>query len=242
MKDNYKELMNGVPYETVSKSIEDTVSDGDREKMALSWTEMGNYAAVKDHLTIQLVGREGNNGLLWQIPHRDMEDLAVIYRIQIQKNIFGAVFATVTNAMLEQYGITEKQLHRDAVEAASIHQPYVIRTMAETLNKLCGFVWKKEDASLMYIATNEDRMNGASVLAYPDFMETAAECLNGSFYILPSSIHEVILLPEKSGFDVQELQMLVRHVNATEVAPKERLSDHVYHYDRKKRLFKRADI
>ena len=101
---------------------------------------------------------------------------------------------------------------------------------------------KKEDASLMYIATNEDRMNGASVLAYPDFMETAVECLNGSFYILPSSIHEVILLPEKSGFDVQELQMLVRHVNATEVAPKERLSDHVYHYDRKKRLFKRADI
>ena len=81
MKDNYKELMNGVPYETVSKSIEDTVSDGDREKMALSWTEMENYAEVKDHLTIQLVGREGNKGLLWQIPHRDMEDLAVIYRI-----------------------------------------------------------------------------------------------------------------------------------------------------------------
>ena len=143
MKDNYKELMNGIPYETVSKRIEDTVPDGDGEKTALSWTEMGNYAEVKDHLTIQLVGRKGNEGLLWQIPHCDMEDLAVIYRIQILKNNFGAVFATVTNAMLEQYGITEEQLHRDAVEASSIHQPYVIRTMAETLNKLCGFEWKK---------------------------------------------------------------------------------------------------
>ena len=60
MKDNYKELMNGVPYETVSKRIEDTVPDGDGEKTALSWTEMGNYAEVKDHLTIQLVGRKGN--------------------------------------------------------------------------------------------------------------------------------------------------------------------------------------
>lgn len=241
MKNNFQGLMNGIPYEIVSKRVAAAVSDENGEKIDLSWAEIENYAEVKDHLTIQLVGREGNKEVLEQLPHHDMEDLAIIYRIRLQENTFGTVFAAVTNAMLERYGITAEQLHRDAVESASLHQPFKIRTMAEMFNELCEGLSIPEDTFPMYVATNAERINGAGVLAYPDFMETAAEYLKGSFYILPSSIHEVILLPEKSDFSVHELQMLVQSVNADEVAPEERLSNYVYHYDRKKRLFERAD-
>ena len=211
------------------------------EKVAADLQGLSNYAAVKDRLTVKLTGRAGNEEILEKLPHHDMEDMAVIYKIRIYGDACKTALAAVTNTMLKQYGITAKQLHRDAVEAASAHQPYVIRTMAETLNELCGCTWKQEDAVPMYVATNKERMNGASVLVYPDFMETAAERLRDSFYVLPSSIHEVILLPEKLGHDIQELQAMVRNINADIVAPEDRLSNSVYHYDRKEHLFELAD-
>ena len=202
---------------------------------------IGDYSVMKDHLTIQLVGHEGNEEMLQQMPHYDMEDMAVVYRLQIQEDRFGEASMPVTNAMLRQYGITAEQLHRDALQAASLHQPYEIKTMGEMLNELSDGLFIPEAAFPLYVATNESRVNGAGVLAYPDFMEAAAERLKDSFFVLPSSIHEVILLPENAAFSIQELQTMVQEINAAEVAPEERLSDYVYHYDSKEHLFERAD-
>ena len=128
------------------------------EKVAADLQGLSNYAAVKDRLAVKLTGRAGNEEILEKLPHHDMEDMAVIYKIRIYGDACKTALAAVTNTMLKQYGITAEQLHRDAVEAASAHQPYVIRTMAETLNELCGCTWKQEDAVPMYVATNTTNM------------------------------------------------------------------------------------
>ena len=71
----------------------------------------------------------------------------------------------------------------------------------------------------------------------PSFFEDATEKLDGNFYVLPSSVHEILLLPDRFAPEHQFLKELVQDVNANEVDPKDRLSDNVYHYDAKERIF-----
>ena len=96
-------------------------------------------------------------------------------------------------------------------------------------------------SSPLYVATTERDTFGAGVLAVPSFFEDAAEKLDGNFYVLPSSVHEILLLPDRFAPEHQFLKELVQDVNENEVDPKDRLSDNVYHYDAKERIFELAE-
>ena len=89
----------------------------------------------------------------------------------------------------------------------------------------------------MYVATVSDKIHGAGVIAYENFMDQAAERVGGSFFVLPSSLHEVLLVPDNGMMNLQELESMVREVNATQVAPQDKLTDNVYHYDAAEKVF-----
>ena len=91
----------------------------------------------------------------------------------------------------------------------------------------------------VYVCTNESKHHGASALMYPNFMDEVADKLGGDFYIIPSSIHETLLFPAKDVENYHDLEAMVREVNETQVAPEERLSDNVYHYDAEAKVFVR---
>lgn len=74
------------------------------------------------------------------------------------------------------------------------------------------------------------------MMNYREFVDQAAEKLGGDFFVLPSSVHEVILLLDKREMSVRELETMVQEINQAEVQPADRLSDSVYHYDAKERL------
>ncbi len=92
----------------------------------------------------------------------------------------------------------------------------------------------------MYVATCNQGMNGAGCIFYPEFMDQTAEKVGGDFFILPSSIHEVILVPDNGTLTAQELDAMVQEVNANEVLPEERLSENAFHYDSKDHVFEKA--
>ena len=198
---------------------------------------------MKEHLTIQIVGAESNTERLATIPHQMMEDMAVVYRFNFGEVSGGNASIVVTNPMMELYGITQEQLHQDALEAAQKNEPLSIKNMDEIMYEMTGgFAGSVDDPqSPMWIATNESRFNGASAMAYGDFMDQATEKLEGSFYILPSSIHEVIMIPDSFGMKAEELKAMVTSINASEVRPEERLTDNVYHFDAVARIFEQAD-
>ena len=98
----------------------------------------------------------------------------------------------------------------------------------------------KLDPIPMYVATVPDFRFGAKVLAYPGFFEHAAAVVGGSYYILPSSIHELIILADDGTSTVEELQNMVREINQTEVSESDFLSDEVYHYDAIAKKFENA--
>lgn len=81
---------------------------------------------------------------------------------------------------------------------------------------------------------------GASVILYPGFLEETAEKLETDYYLLPSSLHEMILVKDDGSLDPEALAQMVKEINATEVRPEERLRDSVYHYNRKKQQFRKV--
>ena len=87
---------------------------------------------------------------------------------------------------------------------------------------------------VMYILTNENGLNGAGVLFYPDMQKRIGEILDDSYYVLPSSLHEVIIMPEKLSPDIRVLEAMVKDANKTVVELQDILSDRVFMFDREK--------
>lgn len=242
----YSEYEDDASYDSIlSKSADIAVSALDnRPKFNID--EFMVYAKMKDKLAIQVVSVERNAALLKTVPHKNIEDMAVVYRFIIDDIGEGTGTILITNQMLEHYGITAEQLHVDAVENAPKNRPIVIKGMSEVLTEMMGvekaemlgFYPIEPEDERIFVASVPDNVHGAGVLAYPDFMDQAAERVGGGdFYILPSSIHELLIVPDTGEMELTDLKNMVQTVNATEVAPEDKLTDSVYHYDIKNKFF-----
>ena len=205
--------------------------------------DLTNYDQMKNTLVVQVIPTDRNADMLADIPHKDIEDMSLVYRMQIDQNETGTSSVLITNAMMENYGITVDQLHQDAMDAAVINNPATFRSMQEVLSDLMGMpaeMMPPMDGPQMYVASVESSLNGAGVIAYPDFMNQVAEQVGGDFFVLPSSVHEVLVIPDDGSIDRHDLESMVREVNASEVLPKDQLSDNVYHYDSQDKVFELA--
>lgn len=109
----------------------------------------------------------------------------------------------------------------------------------ETMDAMIQDMPMVED-SVMTVITNVQGINGAAAIFYPDQMDKIAERLGGDYFILPSSVHETLVVPDDGKMSFLELRSMVTEINATMVNPSERLTDEVYHYDSKDKVFEKA--
>ena len=93
----------------------------------------------------------------------------------------------------------------------------------------------------MYLISNTASIHGAAAVLYPSVLSALAKRLDGSFYLLPSSIHEFIAVPFKREYAPEELREIVREVNESQVEEEEYLSDQIYYYDRDKKVIVKVD-
>ena len=145
--------------------------------------------------------------------------------------------------MLAIYDITADRLHADAMEAAVRNRPAKLQNMDDIMREMLGDMsglFLTDEPSPIWVATVDNGQHGAGVIQYPGFLDQAAETLGGDFYVLPSSVHEVLLVADNGSMELGYLEEMVRSVNAEEVAPAERLSDSVYHYDSEVHIFENA--
>lgn len=158
-------------------------------------------------------------------------DLSIIYRfVTTEWSI------VITNSLLEIYGVSLEQLHEDAMANSPVKFPVHVQGMNDFMKE---FVWHG-DSQMMNISDFEmcfvtcENEYGASALFYPEFLEQVAKRFRGKFFILPSSIHELILVPDY-GEDVKGLKEIVSDVNdnSDAVTEEDFLSNSVYHYDAK---------
>ena len=199
---------------------------------------MKDYEQVKDKLFIRLNSPEGHDQIMADSPHRMEADLLMTYHIYIpdRDGDGGFMSARITNDMMNELGISQEQLHQDAIASTEkIFQPK-IQSMMEALTGI-----PEEDPQMM-VVTNELGSLGAGALFCSGVMDKAAEHMKGNYFILPSSIHETLVVPDNGSFDRADLEKMVKEANRTVVDPQDRLSDSVYHYDSKDRVFERADV
>lgn len=187
-----------------------------------------------------------------------LAQIASVYQILMDKTGEGTATITITDNLMDGYGITLEELHDQALQNMDTLQPHSFKGMNETVAEMIavdiareqnvGMDEAKEMAmqmmpdipDTMYVLTNDTKVNGAAAILNDDIRQEIAEKV-GDFYMLPSSIHETLIIPKDAGMEFKELEQMVQEVNQTQVAPGERLSDHVYEYDAKEHELFRSD-
>lgn len=199
---------------------------------------MKDYEQVKDKLFIRLNSQEGHDQIMADSPHRIEADLLMTYHIYIpdRDGDGGFMSARITNDMMKEFGISQEQLHQDAIASTEHILHPRVQSMMEALTGI------PEDDPKMMVVTNEQGVLGASALFCSGIMDKAAEQMKGNYFVLPSSIHEMLVVPDNGDFNRADLESMVKEANRTVVDPGDRLSDAVYHYDSKDRIFERADV
>ena len=186
---------------------------------------------ILKNIRMELINADRNRELLSHVPHRMVADLAVIYKYIIQDTGEGIIGATLTNHTIAGMGIHEDELFQMAMDNRRENAPYVIGNLEDVihgLNESLGMEETPEEYGLdsfldCSVLTSQDGLFGASCILYPEAVK------GGNFFLLPSSIHEWLVIPDVGIYD--GLEDIVRFVNQNEVGEEEVLSDHVYYYD-----------
>jgi len=197
----------------------------------IDFTFFKNWEAIKSRVAYRLINRDRNAELLKQIPHKDVLDLAKVYYVAIQE-CNGSIL--IYDSHLDMWGIDAKELDAVAEENTPALCPVCVKSMWDVVNEMLGKMQSDEEKASkeMLIMSNPDRVHGAAAMLYPGSMEEIAERFQSNFYILPSSIHETIILPAKESDNPKHLLEMVREVNANVVNEEEILGDNVYYYDK----------
>lgn len=243
LRDEYEAFLKGTAFKEVLGNVADAIESGISRSPEISLEDLTNYDSLRDKLMIQVIPIAGNEGMLKTVPHTDHEDISIVYRFVFNTDSLGMASTLISNQMLDHLGITKQQLHADALVNAPERFPVSLRSMQEIISEMIGVDsdLMPGEQGAMYMATCNKGMNGAGCIFYPEFMNQAAEKLGGDFFILPSSVHEVILLHDDGFMNYKDLEGMVREVNSSQVQPKDRLSNSVYHYDSKNQVFEKAD-
>ena len=202
-----------------------------------------SYDNVKDKLTVRLLEKNRNKEFLANMPYVSVgHGLAVIADINMGEDRGGEWRIAVNNNVLDSLDVDIETLFSDAMKSSVVLDPPTLVDMTSALfapEKTNLLVRDEpiapENVGAMYVLTNTSGSLGAAALFYPDVKDKAAELLGSDYYILPSSTHEVILVPDSAGINPKELCEMVKQANRTVVDEKDILSDNVYRYSRDER-------
>ena len=231
----YDEYVSGEPLRVVMDRVADACRAAFREMPRYRLETLADYGEMRKKLVFRLVSVPLSGKGLAEIPHEVIcGDMAAVCAFSISEDAGGSGEIVVTDQLMRSYGITREELFRDAEIYAPLNRPSALRSLADMVGM------EESDGPGLKVAGVRGGVYGAAVLRYPGFLQDAAEKLGGDFYILPSSVHEVILLQDTGDVRTDFLNKMVRTINWNEVSPAERLSDQAYHYDAKDQLLETA--
>ena len=222
-----------------------SVYESHKVTMPFDASMVTDFSACQSKICFKLVNADRNKELLADAPHMIVcDDLAVLFYILVSNDGSGTATITIRNSMFDMWGVSEEDLFNIALintqrifrgsvmSMASVMMELLSDRMDEENTKEFYDMVVSDEDMAMYVCTNTQKINGAGVLLYKDLLKEFAERVGSDFYILPSSVHETLLVPVSKEMQIEYLRSMVREVNATQVAPEEVLSDNVYIYRR----------
>ncbi len=219
----------GKDIDEVIKRIASLRTESNVPTTTIKGASLRDFNEIKDTIVPRLVNIKNNKGYLKDKPHKKFNDLAVIFAAKIKQfpnesnpDAHGSM--PITNDLLEMYGVSLDELEKIAMANLKKQGPVIMP-------------FKEFDPSIssedfnMIIITNTDTMHGAAVMLDEDAMKKVSEILGDNAIIIPSSVHELIAVPA-TGFRENAINEMIESVNASIVNPFERLSNHIYVYDK----------
>ena len=237
IQEYYQQLENGISFLTVYKQILDTYYQY-RPVDNIDTALFCDFNNIQHHIVYKLVHYERNKELLQQLPHIRFLDLAIVFYCLIASNSSGTATILIQNSHLKFWNCNVQQLY----QLAKINTPKLLPPRIEKLANLLSDFFPadtddEEDLSdflifPIYVLSNEYRYLGAACMLYDGLLEEMAKKLDSDLYIIPSSIHEVLIVPATAEMTTEEFNQMICEVNNTQLEPEEVLSDHLYFYIR----------
>ena len=237
LKEVYSDFEHGDDMNTIVNRVCNTIKDNipvTNSKGNTVKDFVTDYNKVKDYLYLRLI--PGNSPALKDSPHKIIGDMAEVVSVQIpaMSDANGKSVVLVSNPLMDLYGVDQKQLFSDAEKACTKKDPLKLVPLGDMIRHLIELeeIPDPSDVGITtYIATNESGFQGAGVIGYPDFFDKAVAELGGNFWMIPSSVHEFILVKDDGRQTAQNLNKMIKNVNETVLEPRDFLSNQCYHYD-----------
>ena len=255
---------------------------------------IATWSLAKENIYPAVIGRTRNESLLKTVPHREMGDIACVYRINLFESSGADGSVLITNSIMKGFGITEEQLYQTAVTNTLKNNPPSLHWISDVVDcmRVPGGLTEKQKERLaesnllddrhgnqrsvsgeeqepnwweeepepeeergseeepdedykgldfsddipLLILTTYSMSRGAAVVFIPEVMDKIQQKMPEGFYVLPSSIHEVMILPKQMCSSPEQLDEMISAINDTEVSPEDQLSDLCHEYDAEKKL------
>ena len=249
LDDYFKQYQNG--NMTVSEAVECVVRASRKKGPSVEIRQFLEYENVKDSIVYRLINTEMNRELLDDLPHMEFLDLSVVFCCLVMEEEDNPAFIWIHNIHMKLWDVTVEELYWAASENTQRLEKPELMNIEEILYDVLpeeGFSLNENYRSMeektagnndaastvpVYVLSSRKRLQGAACMLYPDLLRKIADRMDSSYYIIPSSIHELLLIPAAGFADRDELKAMICEINDTHVAPEERLSYSLYGYDRK---------
>lgn len=196
------------------------------------------WEAAKMHVYPFLLHAEWNRKLLERLVHTCFLDMAVCFQIHMTDNRGFSMTLRIPHELLKEWGIPREELLRQALSNME-GEGYHISSMAETMRGMLREMefdmpeeWEDEEG--FAVLTNRRRLYGAAGILNRKLLAGYAGRLEKNLFLLPSSLHEFIIVADDGNSDLQELNTMIQEVNRGQVAQEEQLGEYAYYYDREK--------
>ena len=239
----YRELENGRPMEMIMREIAGVYEKHVMYKDNVRIPDL-SYENIRSMLRAKVVDRTRNEERLRDLVSRSV-GCGLVMTAYIELGARGEESRTVqvTKHLAREYGYSPNQVMVDALMNSSRAEPATFQSMEEAIFDLSG---GKESALLteergevsemgIYVLSNTQGRYGAAALFYPEAKEMIAQKIGKSYFVLPSSLHEVIIVPDNGSHTPEALESMVKEINRTQVAPEDVLCDRVMRYDRQRK-------
>lgn len=230
----YHRFLNGVSMEDIYEDILQTYYENlPTEDFDISLFR--DFEKAKHRIAFKLVNKEKNKELLTDIPHVIFQDLVLIFVCTITDFMEDYATILVHNQHLSLWNTTTENLYKIAMENTPAILPYRFESMENMLEQFDRQAFASFSGLNMYILTNKLKIHGSTCIAYPRLLKRISNFLEDNIIIIPSSIHEVLIIPEEAAkpeYTMDDFRTIIAEINETELTDDEILSDHAYLYER----------
>lgn len=222
----YDKYRSGTPFLQIIEDVKDSIRFSSEE--AFDERDVKEYSLAKGHIIPKFVNRKENDSWVSSVVNTEYLDFSVIFIYVIRADGEELVSFTVSWDMLSDWEIDVKTLLHDSIQTAMRLFPLSIQSIEDVLGLSDGDYFRT-----FYVLSNSRRHYGAVAMLYDHALLDFAKRIGDNFHIIPSSVHEVLLVPDSLHIPADELDEMLVDVNSSIVRDDEVLSDSVYYYDRR---------